>query len=585
MYESYFGLKEKPFSIAPDPRYMYLSESHEEALAHLLFGLQQGGGFVQLTGEVGTGKTTLIRALLEQMPESIDLALVFNPKLSPLEFVATICDELHVSYQQETATLKTLTDALYDRLLETYNQGRRTVLIIDEAQALSVDVLEQVRLLTNLETTREKLLQIILIGQPELRSTLAREDLRQLAQRVTDVYHLEPLNQFEVRNYLIHRLTIAGARKLLYKDSAVKAIYRYSGGIPRIINEIADKALLAAYAKERPEADKSMVDQAAEQVLSSQQPQGTGGWIWGMAAAVVLLSGLAIAILLHPPLKSVVLSMIDGLSKEEVAVASAEKSPQEPVEPAAPMIISNGVTLPYTEEAVRQIINTPQAVPEIVEPAPEPSSPDDLEAWLLSGAGGTSRNAAFSEIYSAWQISYPMDSLTQPCDFGRDYGLQCLKLQGNWNRLMDINRPAVLQVRLSDQQAYHVALLGVDGQEVTLSHNGEPRVFDRSQLDSFWFGDFELLWQIPPSGYVNAIFPGERGQGVEWLRDRLQEITGDDIEPERSYDFFDQRLADVVRDFQTINRLEADAVVGVQTIIRLNSASPSDNGPRLRAKS
>ena len=336
MYESYFGLKEKPFSIAPDPRYMYLSESHEEALAHLLFGLQQGGGFVQLTGEVGTGKTTLIRALLEQMPESVDLALVFNPKLSPLEFVAAICDELQVPYEQETATLKTLTDALYDKLLENYNQGRRTVLIIDEAQALSVDVLEQVRLLTNLETTREKLLQIILIGQPELRSTLAREDMRQLAQRVTDVYHLESLNQLEVRNYLIHRLTIAGARKLLFKDSAVKAIYRYSGGIPRIINEIADKALLAAYAKERTEADKSMVDQAAEQVLSSRQPQGKGGWLWGMAAAVVLLAGLAIALLLHPPLKSVFQSMIHDYPTEEVAVASAEKSPQEPIEPVAP---------------------------------------------------------------------------------------------------------------------------------------------------------------------------------------------------------------------------------------------------------
>ena len=249
------------------------------------------------------------------------------------------------------------------------------------------------------------------------------------------------------------------------------------------------------------------------------------------------------------------------------------------------MIVSNGVTLPYTEEAVRQIINTPQPIPEIVEPAPEPPSPDDLEAWLLSSPEATGRNAAFSDIYSAWQIDYPPSAQTGPCDFGRDYGLQCLKLQGNWSRLMDINRPTVLQIRLSDRQEYHVALLGVDGQDVTLSHNGEPRVFERNQLDAFWFGDFEVLWQIPPSGYVSAIFPGERGQGVEWLRDRLQEITGDDIEPERSYDFFDERLADVVRNFQTINRLEADAVVGVHTIIRLNSASPSDNGPRLRAKS
>ena len=626
MYESYFGLKEKPFSIAPDPRYMYLSESHEEALAHLLFGLQEGGGFVQLTGEVGTGKTTLIRALLEQMPDDVDLALVFNPKLSPLEFVAAICDELEVPYEQDSATLKTLTDALYDRLLESYDDGRRTVLIIDEAQALSVDVLEQVRLLTNLETTREKLLEIILIGQPELRATLAREDMRQLAQRVTDVYHLEPLNQLEVRNYLIHRLTIAGARKLLYKDAAIKAIYRYSGGIPRIINEIADKGLLAAYAKERTLVDKSMIDQAAEQVLSSQKPVGASGWLWGMAAGIVLFSGLAIAILLYPPLKTAVTGFIDDSSGKEVIVASADKPPGQPVEPVpaveppeqsvepepvteapeqpvepglvaqaaeqsvetvAPMLISNGVTLPYTEEAVRQIISTPQPLPVQTAPAPEPEppSPDDLETRLLASPGAASRHAAFSEVFSSWQVDFPLESSAEPCDYGRDYGLHCLALESNWNRLRDINRPTVLKVRLSDQQDYHVALLGVDGDEVTLSLDGELHVFDLSQLEPFWFGDFGILWQIPPSGYDKAIFPGERSRGVEWLRDRLRQITGDEIEPERNYDFFDRQLEEMVKNFQTLNRLEPDAVVGAQTIIRLNSASPAESGPRLRGKS
>ena len=571
MYESYFGLKEKPFSIAPDPRYMYLSESHEEALAHLLFGLQEGGGFVQLTGEVGTGKTTLIRALLEQMPDDVDLALVFNPKLSPLEFVAAICDELEVPYEQESATLKTLTDALYDRLLGSYDDGRRTVLIIDEAQALSVDVLEQVRLLTNLETTREKLLEIILIGQPELRATLAREDMRQLAQRVTDVYHLEPLNQLEVRNYLIHRLTIAGARKLLYKDAAIKAIYRYSGGIPRIINEIADKGLLAAYARERTLVDKSMIDQAAEQVLSSQKPEGASGWLWGMAAGIVLFSGLAIAILLYPPLKTVVTGLMHDSSGKDVIVASAVKPPGQPVEPGlvaqaaeqsvetvAPMLISNGATLPYTEEAMRQIISTPQPLPVQTAPAPEPEppSPDDLETLLLANSGATSRHAAFSEVFSSWQVDFPPESSAEPCDYGRDYGLHCLALESNWNRLTDINRPTVLRVRLSDQQDYHVALLGVDGDEVTLSLDGELHVFDRSQLEPFWFGDFEILWQIPPSGYDKAIFPGERSRGVEWLRDRLLQITGDEIEPERSYNYFDRQLAEMVKNFQTLNRLE-----------------------------
>jgi len=216
MYESYFGLKEKPFSIAPDPRYIYLSDAHEDALAHLLFGVQEGGGFTLMTGEVGTGKTTLLRTMVQQLPEHIDLALVFNPMLSPLQFVATVCDELKIPYDADKASLKLLIDALNKHLLAAYIDGRRTILVIDEAQLLSVEVLEQVRLLTNLETTREKLLQIILIGQPELRETLARTDMRQLAQRITDVFHLEPLGIREVRNYLIHRLTIAGAQKSIF---------------------------------------------------------------------------------------------------------------------------------------------------------------------------------------------------------------------------------------------------------------------------------------------------------------------------------------------------------------------------------
>lgn len=580
MYESYFGLREKPFSIAPDPRYIYLSESHEEALAHLLFGLQEGGGFVQLTGEVGTGKTTLVRALLEQLPKSVDLALVFNPKLSPLEFVAAICDELAITYDQATASLKTLTDALNDKLLQNYLDGRRTVLIIDEAQALSVEVLEQIRLLTNLETTREKLLQIILIGQPELRETLSRDEMRQLAQRITDIYHLAPLDQREIRNYLTHRLTIAGAKKLLYDDAAVKAIYRASGGIPRIINEIADKALLAAYAKEKRQVDKSLVVQASSQVLSSRKPQGSSGWWWGLAAGIAVLAAFTVTLALYEPFQTKVMSAWQHYTADKSAVATATRIEPEPV---TPMLISNGVSVPYTEDVMRQLSQNPQP---LSAPTPADENPVEgrLEDWVLANLSHATREGAFSELYSAWSVSYPLEASADPCEFATDSGLQCLKLQGNWSRLTDFDRPAVVKVRLSDQQHYYLAVLGVEDDRVIMRLNGEVQAFTRIEIDSFWFGEFELLWQMPPTGYETALYPGDTGPEVEWLRDRLQEITGDEVEPEETYDLFDDKLAEIVRQFQVVHSLEPDAVVGAQTIIRLNSASPSDSTPRLKAR-
>jgi type II secretory pathway predicted ATPase ExeA len=251
VYDSYFGLTELPFSIAPDPRYLYLSDGHREALAHLLYGIGAGGGFLQLTGEVGTGKTTVCRALLEQLPPEVDVAMVFNPALTAVELLATVCEELHIEHPRETTSFKVLGDALYRYLLDAHARGRRTVIIIDEAQNLGREVLEQIRLLTNLETTREKLLQVILIGQPELRQLLTRPDLRQLAQRVTARYHLKPFSERETRAYIHHRLRVAGQRRPIFDRRAIRAVHRHARGIPRLINTICDRALLGAYARPR----------------------------------------------------------------------------------------------------------------------------------------------------------------------------------------------------------------------------------------------------------------------------------------------------------------------------------------------
>jgi type II secretory pathway predicted ATPase ExeA len=267
MYKEYFRLKHMPFSIAPDPLYLYMSEGHREALAHLLYGIRSEGGFVLLTGEVGTGKTTVCRCLLEQLPDTVDVAFILNPKLSTEELLANICEELGICYPEGAHGTKVYVDALNNYLLESFGKGRKAVLIIEEAQNLSSDLLEQVRLLTNLETNESKLLQIIMIGQPELREKLALPELRQLAQRITARYHLGPLTKKEIPSYVAHRLQVAGGLGTLFEPGTMSRLYRLSGGIPRLVNIICDRALLGAYVKGKDRIDGRILRNAAREVL------------------------------------------------------------------------------------------------------------------------------------------------------------------------------------------------------------------------------------------------------------------------------------------------------------------------------
>ena len=299
MYQQFFGLNEQPFSIAVNPRYLFMSARHRDALAHLLYGVGSGGGFILLTGEVGTGKTTLNRCLLEQMPEHTDIAIVLNPALSAVELLATVCDEFEIDYPSGTDSLKVLTDSLHQFLLSNHRADRRTVLMIDEAQHLGFDVLEQIRLLTNLETDEKKLLQIILTGQPELASMLSRPELRQLNQRITARFDLTPLDRAETRTYVQHRLNIAGNRddRVIFSVSAVREIYRLSGGVPRLINLLCDRAMMGAYGRQQDQVSAGLIREAAAEVWGSAPAghgrSGRGGrWAW-ILAAVVALSGLA----------------------------------------------------------------------------------------------------------------------------------------------------------------------------------------------------------------------------------------------------------------------------------------------------
>ena len=271
MYKNHFGLTEAPFSIAPDPRYLYMSEFHREALAHLLYGIESDGGFVLLTGEVGTGKTTVCRCLLEQLPDTIDAALILNPKLTSQELLATLCDELGIGYPEGALGIKKLVDVINAHLLDSYAKGRKTILIIDEAQNLSSDVLEQIRLLTNLETNERKLLQIIMLGQPELREKLEHPELKQLAQRITARYHLGPLSRNDIPAYIAHRLQVAGAQSTMFSASTIKALYGFSGGIPRLINIVCDRALLGAFVSGQDCVDSAVLIRAAREVFGRDE--------------------------------------------------------------------------------------------------------------------------------------------------------------------------------------------------------------------------------------------------------------------------------------------------------------------------
>ncbi|HTY48611.1 MAG TPA: AAA family ATPase, partial [Steroidobacteraceae bacterium] len=328
MYLGFFGLNEPPFAITPDPRYLYLSERHAEALAHLLYGLTQAGGFVQLTGEVGTGKTTMIRSLLARAPPNAEVALILNPRITALEFLASICEELHIPLADGArSSLKDLVDTLSRHLLAAHGAGRRVVLVADEAQNLAPEVLEQVRLLTNLETNTRKLLQIILIGQPELRDVLARNELRQLAQRITGRYHLCPLAAAESAAYVRHRLRVAGATADIFSSGALKEAHRLSGGVPRLINVLCDRALLGAYSLDRHRVTRAFVRRAAAEVFGRAVAPWWTAWAAGAATAAVCASAVLLWRLTPAPELHAAAQRLMAAGRAPATAASGDSAP------------------------------------------------------------------------------------------------------------------------------------------------------------------------------------------------------------------------------------------------------------------
>ena len=552
MYTSFFGLGEKPFAITPDPRYLFMSERHAEALAHLLYGINEAGGFIQLTGEVGTGKTTVVRSLLERMPGHADVAVILNPQLTPVEFVLTICEELGIFMRDDDASsIKDLVDLLNKRLLDAHAKGRRVVVIVDEAQNLTPETLEQVRLLTNLETASQKLLQIILIGQPELREVLARVELRQLAQRITGRYHLDPLSRAETGSYVMHRLKVAGsATGEVFSAAALREVHRLSNGIPRIINVICDRALLGAFTQEQHRIGPSLVRDAAGEVYGRAfSPQWTKLLVGASAGVAVV--GLALGIWQLWPQEST------SQAADADRVVSLEPQPQ-----AVP-----------TSVEIAPVASAP--------PAAAPPAAHEIDSLLKEQPGGTSTETAFAQLFALWGAKFDA-AKGRPCNQAQAQGLECVYQQGSWGQLRTINRPAILTLIDDAGNAHQVVIAGLSSEAAQVRFADATREISIASLSRLWYGDYLILWR-PQVATPRALSAGMQGAGVRWLRDSLNTAHGR-AKDGNSSDVYDEELVRMVEDFQRQHRLNVDGIAGVQTQIVLDTLNNSNGAPLLVAQ-
>jgi len=455
MYLSFFGLNEKPFAITPDPRYLYLSERHAEALAHLLYGINEAGGFIQLTGEVGTGKTTIVRSLLAQTPKNAEIALILNPRMTAPEFLLTLCEEVGIGVPDEAiGSGKDLVDILNDYLLRAHGGGRRVVLVVDEAQNLAPDVLEQLRLLTNLETNTQKLLQIILIGQPELREVLARNDLRQLAQRVTGRYHLDPLSQDETTAYVRHRLRVAGATTDIFTPLSLSEVYRLSIGVPRVINVICDRALLGAYTQDRHRVTPSLVRDAAAEVFGKRFVPRWLPWAATAATGVALALGVWAVWEIAP---------WSGHAKDAAAAIPAARAAVQPIQkPIAPAVA----------------VTPPAAV--------------SLSTLLGQHKAETDPDNAFTQLFKLWNAHYVAGNV-DPCTQALQQGLECLMQRGSFGQLRHYNHPAILLLNDDTGGSHQVVMAALSDERAQIKMGGTQREVSIGELSRYWFGDFVML--------------------------------------------------------------------------------------------
>ncbi|MGB0449902.1 MAG: ExeA family protein [Porticoccaceae bacterium] len=535
IYLQHFALKREPFSIVPDPGFLYPSIYHRQAVAHLKYGLDREGGFILLTGEVGTGKTTLTRTMIKRIPPHVRVAYILNSKLNTTDVLASICDELNIELpaDAELSFTKKCIDALNQDLLAAHAEGKKTLIVIEEAQNLTPEVLETLRLLSNLETSTQKLLHILLVGQPELLEILAQKELRQLNQRVVSRFHLSPLDKDDLSNYINHRLHRAGAKKAIFEPACISALFRLTGGVPRLINLVCHQALVAAYANGEKMVSAKLVNQAAAEILSENRA-GTKSKTGLIAAAVLILSLAALAVVYNAT----------GL------FSSLEASPVAP----PPAIIE--VEKPALEAPV--IADSPAA--EVVEDQPAAiANPFTglLLAWGIDAA----------EVFSEEELSSVAD-------------LQQLRMEKisavSLGYIEKVNRPGIVWLLGENGYLKTYILTRLDAGTVTLEDRQGATSIDREGFAENWNGVYLYLWK-PPLGYSAPLtVTGNTGNGlqvnpqvVDWLQLQLQAI---DQGSERviSGGRYTAAVAQQVLLFQQQQGLAADGILGRETLMRLN---------------
>ena len=618
MYMRFFGLKQEPFSLAPDPRYLYMSKRHREALAHLLYGVGGGGGFVLLSGEIGAGKTTVCRCFLEQIPKGCNVAYIFNPKLTVTELVMSICDEFRIPVnvrRGQPATVKIYVDALNEFLLKTHAVGQNNVLIIDEAQMLSVDVLEQLRLLTNLETNERKLLQIVLIGQPELRTMLEQPELEQLAQRVIARFHLKALSSKETEHYIRHRLSVAGMTRVIPFDrKALQRIHEIARGVPRRVNLLCDRAMLGAYAHGRHQIDSGVIEKSAREVFGTSEPSGPDRSRLGSSAGLGLLiaTGVALTALLAFALygayrrfatPTVVVSASAPAPAPRVSVASGAFVP-------ASASASSGVAsaalaasaAPSASAALASSASGPRASASAASPptraavsagaasataalAASESAPVAVMAASSAVLGAAELKAQWKTLgggkKSAWRELAPMWKLSvgeaNPCAAAARQQVGCYRFASTLAMLRSLDRPGFTSLRDEAGRTTAAVLVGLGADTATLLVEGRAQKVSLAALTKFWSGEFGTMWRMPV-GYATAIGQGASGPLVDGLATQLAMLAGEPV-PAPGQTMDAALRAKVVR-FQTAHGLTALGKAGPTTFMQLNRATGVDE-PRL----
>ncbi|HHP0459766.1 TPA: AAA family ATPase [Vibrio harveyi] len=530
MYKDFFGFVELPFSIVPNSRYLYLSQRHKEAITHLQAGLGDGGGFAMLTGEVGTGKTTVAKAMLANLDENTKAGLILNPTFSSRDLLEAICDEFKVTYPEE-ASLKQLNQAIHDYLLRNHKMGWTTLLVIDEAQHLAADVLEQLRLLTNLETDTRKLLKVLLVGQPELQRLLQTTQLRQLAQRITGRYHLLPLDEKETADYITFRLHTAGGDKQLFDRSSTKLIAKYSHGIPRLINLICDKSLNLSYHKGNVVVDKQTVHQACEEVMQFQaeiyqqdQPvRRSFEWpTWGSAAIGVFAAvGIGWAVMQKMP------------SQVSTSIQSN------------PIQVAQATSQPVIAEMNEQLTS-------------------EQRNMLLEQ---TQSNLAVNELYKLW--GYRASVRDNLCLSEPQSTMRCERKMATWPLLVQQNRPVILELNYQGQVGY-VLLYAIGNDKVEVLNGSQRLRLPVSWLKPLWQGNIIELWQAPLRETLRLDM---EGPAIEVLDTLLAQAVN---EQPLGTEIFDAALKERVELFQRWQGIGVDGIAGQRTLERLQQSVQTD---------